>query len=64
MCVYIYIYDTVGNPHRAHISQFISLFELVLLSNLDKQFPVEQFEATVSQSAVPLHPLTISVLRF
>ena len=68
VCVYIYIYiymyergarlklgredDTVGNPHRAQISQF-ELFELILLLKSDKQFPVEQFEATVSQSAVP-----------
>ena len=37
--------DTVGNPHRAQISQF-ELFELVLLLKLDKRFPVEQFEAT------------------
>ena len=44
--------DTVGNPHRAQISQF-ELFELILLFKLDKQFPVEQFEATVSQSTVP-----------
>ena len=28
-------------------------FELILLLKLDKQFPVEQFEATVSQSTVP-----------
>ena len=33
-------------------SQF-ELFELILLLKLDKHFPVEQFEATVSQSAVP-----------
>ena len=48
--------DTVGNPHRAQISQF-ELFELILLLKLDKQFPVEQFEATVSQSTVPSPPL-------
>ena len=47
--------DKVGNPHRAQISQF-ELFELVLLLKLDKQFPVEQFEATVSQSTVPSPP--------
>ena len=40
------------NPHRAQIYQF-ELFELVLLSKLDNQFHVEQFEATVSQSTVP-----------
>ena len=47
--------DTVGNPHRAQIFQF-DLFELILLLKLHKQFPVEQFEATVSQSAVPSPP--------
>ena len=31
----------------------LSCFELILLLKLDKQFPVEQFEATVSQSTVP-----------
>ena len=33
------------------------LFDLVLLLKLDKRFPVEQFEATVSQSTVPSPPL-------
>ena len=37
--------DTVGNPHRAQISQF-EVFELNLVWKLDKQFPVEQLEAT------------------
>ena len=46
----------VGDPHRAQTSQF-ELFELSLLLNLDKQFPVEQFEATVSQSTVACPPL-------
>ena len=41
--------DTVGNPHRAQISQ-LELFELILLSKLDEQLPVERFEATVSHS--------------
>ena len=41
----------VANPHRAQISHFV-LFELILLLKL-KQFPVNQFEATVSQSTVP-----------
>ena len=36
---------TVGNPHRAQLSQFV-VFELALLLKLDKQFPVEQFEAS------------------
>ena len=44
--------DTVGNPRRAQICHF-ELFELVLLLKLDKLFPVEQFEAAASQSAVP-----------
>ena len=73
MYIYIYIYihaytpetcmailgrgdDTVGSPHRAQISRF-ELFELILLSKLDKHFPVEQFEATVSRSTVPSPPL-------
>ena len=63
--IYIYIYthtytpstfrkggaDLVGNPHRAQISQF-KRFELILLLASDKQFPVDQFEATVSRSTV------------
>ena len=48
--------DTVGNPHRAQISQF-ELFELILLLQLDKRFSIERFEPTVSQSAVPSPPL-------
>ena len=57
--------DTVGNPHRAQISQFESLaqisqfelFVLILLVKLDRQFPVERFEAAVSQSTAPSpHP--------
>ena len=40
------------------LSQF-ELFELILLLKSDKQFPVEQFEATVSQSTVPSPPLKI-----
>ena len=43
--------DTVGNPHRARISQF-ELFELILLSTIYKLFSIEQFEPTVSQSTV------------
>ena len=39
-------------PRRAQISQ-CELFELIPLLKLNKQFPVEQFEATVSQSTVP-----------
>ena len=46
-----------GNPHRAQFVQF----ELFLLLKLDRQFPVEQFEATVSQSTVPCPPLKVSV---
>ena len=44
--------DKVGNPHRAQIHQF-ELFQLVLLLKPDKRFPVERFEAAVSQSTVP-----------
>ena len=51
--------DTVGNPRsnfsirafRAQISQF-ELFELILLSKLNKQLSVERFEATASQSRI------------
>ena len=50
--------DMVGNPHRAQIYQF-ELFELILSLNLDKQLPVEQFEAKVSQSTVPSPPLEV-----
>ena len=38
--------DTLGNPHRAQVSQF-EFFELVLLLKLDKRLPVERFEAAV-----------------
>ena len=54
--------DTVGNPHRAQISQF-ELFELILLLKLDKQLPVEQLEATASQSTVLSLPLRTSCCR-
>ena len=37
--------------------EHLELFEFILLLKLDKQFPVEQFEATVSQSTVPSPPL-------
>ena len=50
--------DTVGNHHRAQVSQF-EFFELILLLKYDKQFPVGQFEATVSQSTVPSPPLMV-----
>ena len=48
--------DTVGNPHRAQTYEF-DFFELILLFNLDKRFPVVRFEATLSQSTVPSPPL-------
>jgi hypothetical protein len=35
--------------HRARAAQ-LELFELVLLSSSDQQFPVEKFEAEASQS--------------
>ena len=47
--------DAVGNPQRAQIVQF-ELFELTLSLKLDRQLSIEQFEATVSQSAVPSPP--------
>ena len=54
--------NTVGNPHRAQMSQF-ELVELILLLRLDKQFPVEQFEATIPQSTVPSPPSYYERLR-
>ena len=48
--------DTVGNPPRARMSQF-ELFEFILLLKFGKRFPVERFEATVSQSTAPSPPL-------
>ena len=48
--------DTVGNPHPAPFCIF-ELSELIVLFDLDKRFPVEQFEATISQPAVPSSPL-------
>ena len=50
--------DTVENPHRAQISPF-ELFELIPVLKLDKEFPVEQFEAAVSQSTAPSPPLRL-----
>ena len=49
--------ETVGNPYRAQIYR-LELFEFILLLKLDKQLPVEQLEATLSQSTVPSTPLT------
>ena len=37
-----------------------SFFELGLLLKLDRQFPVERFEATVAQSTVPSPPLNLA----
>ena len=52
---HIVMYDsillTVGNPRRAQIVQS-DIIELVLILRLDKRFPVEQFDAAVSQSTV------------
>ena len=42
---------------RAQIFQF-ELFELVLLLQLGKQFSVEQFQATASESIISSLPLT------
>ena len=55
--------DTVGNPHRAQIYRF-ELFELIPLFKVDKQFPLEQFEAMVSQSTVPCPPLNITMFDY
>ena len=44
--------DTVGNPHWAQIHKF-ELFELILASKLDKQFPVEQRQQHLSQQHPP-----------
>ena len=55
MYVFMYIYT-----NRSRIAQF-ELFELILLLKSDEQFPVEQFEATVSQSTVPSPPLNFGV---
>ena len=51
--------DAVGNPHRAQIVQF-QLFESILLLKLAKQFPVERFEAEVSEQTVPSPPLAVA----
>ena len=64
--------DAVGNPHRAqlfHRAQILQFdrFELILLLKLDKQFPVERFEASrairgsrISVSSTPPSYTTIS----
>ena len=44
----------VGNPHRARIYQ-LELFEQVLSSKVDKQFPVEQFETHPKRSCMLIH---------
>ena len=46
---------TVGNPNRAQIYKF-ELFEFIILFKLAKQFSIEQFEPTVSQSTVSSPP--------
>ena len=52
--------DTVGRGGMTQLETLIELdifqfelFELILSLKLDKRLPVEQFEATVSQSTVP-----------
>ena len=50
--------DTVGNPQLSQIAQF-EFFELIFSLKLHKRFPIEQLEATVSQSRVP-SPLFVS----
>ena len=44
--------DADRNPRRAQIAR-LEFFELTLLWALDKQLPVEQFEAAASQSTAP-----------
>ena len=44
--------DAIGYPHRAQSYQF-EFVKLIVLFKLDKQFSIEQFEPTASQSAVP-----------
>ena len=39
-----------------------SFSSFILLLKLDKQFPIEQFEATVSQSTVPSPPLKVTIV--
>ena len=39
------------------LETLVELSELILSLKLDNQFPIEQFEATVSQSTVPSPPL-------
>ena len=45
--------DTVGDPHRAQISQFelFELFELILSLKLNRRFPVEQIRGRSSDSS-------------
>ena len=59
VCVSLSIYTYV----HMYFSKF-ELFDLILLLKLDKQFPVEQFEATVSQSTVPSPLFTSTMRRF
>ena len=54
--------NTIGNPHRAQISQ-VELFEIIILLKLGKQLSVEQFEATVSQSTVSSPRLSTGARR-
>ena len=49
----------LNSSFRTQISQF-ELFEPIPLLILDKQFPVERFEAVVPQSAVPSPPIIIN----
>ena len=57
--------DSVGNPNRGQTYQYeYELFEIIPVFNLDKQFPVEQFEPTVSQSTVPSPPPTVDFRNF
>ena len=48
--------DTVGNPHRAQISQF-ELFKLILFLKLGKQYPVEAIQCNSISVNSTLPPL-------
>ena len=63
--IHTYIVDNSNNSNsnsNSNSNNSTTLIELrFLLSKLDKWFPVEHFEATVSQSAVPA-PLLFSII--
>ena len=50
--------ETLGGKPSSSSNCSFELFELILLSKVNTQFSIEQFEPTVSQSKVPSPPLT------